>query len=110
MWLLIGASIFILVWLNMSRREGFQDAPVNQAQPVPMDTISAQKKQDFATAVIQLYHSIIIASPPPMAVQNVPAAPEGMPPPAPEMMPPPAPLPEAGIMPPPPPPPAPMSQ
>jgi hypothetical protein len=70
--LFVGVSISVLVWLNMSTREGFQAAPVNAAIPVPLDTISTQKKQDFANAIIQLYHTVIIGNPPVAGVQNVP--------------------------------------
>ena len=89
--LFFGLSVSILVWLNMTTREGFQDAPVNTAMPVPMDNISAQKKQDFATAVIQLYNNIIIAAPIMPGVQTIPAAQPGTPPPgamSPDMPPP----------------------
>ena len=112
--LFFGLSVSILVWLNMTTREGFQDAPVNTAMPVPMDNISAQKKQDFATAVIQLYNNIIIAAPITPGVQTIPAAQPGTPPPGamPPDMPPPAMPPPAMAPPPAMPPPAmpPMSQ
>jgi len=115
--LFFGVSVSILVWLNMTTREGFQNVPGGDAQPVPMDSISAQKKQDFASAVIQLYHNIIIAAPLPTGVQTVPAAQPGMPPPGamtpPGAMPPPGAMTPPDTMPPPAmPPPAmpPMSQ
>jgi len=79
--LFFGVSVSILVWLNMTTREGFQNVPGGDAQPVPMDSISAQKKQDFASAVIQLYHNIIIAAPLTTGVQTVPAAQPGTAPP-----------------------------
>lgn len=108
--LFIGVSICILLWLNMNRSEGFQNVPVGEARPVPMDEISAQKKQDFASAIIQLYHNIIISPPAipsitnlpgsiaPTAPMTVPMAPPMVSPEAPPMV-----APEA-------PPPAPMSQ
>jgi hypothetical protein len=116
--IIIGLTIGILVWLNMSTREGFQAAPVNTAMPVPIDSISTQKKQDLANAVIQLYHSIIIAEPSPMGIQNVPPMTDPSMPtppmPTPPMPTPPVPpmpvMPPMPAMPPAPPPAPPMSQ
>ena len=85
MGLFVGASICVLIWLNLSTKEGFQMAPVGSAQPVPINAISAEQKQAFAAGVIQLYNNIITAPPP---IKGITTLAGGTPPPMPPMAPP----------------------
>ena len=89
MGLFVGASICVLIWLNISTKEGFQMAPVGSAQPVPINAISAEQKQAFAAGVIQLYNNIITAPPPIKGITTLAggAVPPPMAPPAPPMAP-----------------------
>ena len=99
----VGVSISILIWLNMSSREGFQAVPDNVAVPVPTEKITAEQKQAFAAGVIQLYNNIIVSPLPIGGVRTVSSQPpEVLPPPPPPPGAPPIVTPTDAPMPPPP--------